>query len=114
MARWLVRLAGARAPRDLNAVFALVLGLIGLIYIASSMAVIGIELNVVLARRLWPRALLTPFTDDVELTEADRRAYEDYAKAQRHKGFQRVRVSFRDHPDDEDDGDDDTARTGRA
>lgn len=84
----------ARAD-DLNAVFALVLGLVGLIYIASVMAVIGIEINVVLARRLWPRALLTPFTDDVELTEADRRAYADYAKAQRHKGFQRVRVSFR-------------------
>ena len=84
----------ARAD-DLNAVFALVLGLVGLIYIASVMAVIGIEINVVLTRRLWPRALLTPFTDDVELTEADRRAYADYAKAQRHKGFQRVRVSFR-------------------
>ncbi len=58
------------------------------------MGVIGIELNVVLARRLWPRALLAPFTDDVDLTDADRRAYEDYAKAQRHKGFQRVRVEL--------------------
>jgi len=49
---------------------------------------------VVLTRQLYPRALLTPFTDSVDLTEADRRAYADYAKAQRHKGFQRVRVSF--------------------
>ena len=83
----------ARAD-DLNAVFALVLGLFALIYIASVMAVIGLEVNVVLTRQLYPRALLTPFTDSVDLTEADRRAYADYAKAQRHKGFQRVRVSF--------------------
>jgi membrane protein len=79
---------------DVNAVFAVVLGLIALIYIASVMAVIGIEINVVLAHRLWPRALMTPFTDDVDLTTADRRAYADYAKAQRHKGFERVRVTF--------------------
>jgi YihY family inner membrane protein len=91
---------------DLNAVFALVLGLVALIYIASTMGVIGIELNVVLARRLWPRALLAPFTDAVDLTDADRRAYEDYAKAQRHKGFQRVRVSFQ--PRDEEPADEDS------
>jgi uncharacterized BrkB/YihY/UPF0761 family membrane protein len=87
---------------DLNAVFALVLGLVALIYVASVMAMIGIEINVVLARRLWPRALLAPFTDDVELTDADRRAYADYAKAQRHKGFQRVRVCFRDQVPEDD------------
>jgi hypothetical protein len=72
-----------------------VLGLIAFVYIASVMAVIGLELNVVLTRRLYPRALLTPFTDAVELTEADRRVYTDYAKAQRHKGFENVMVSFR-------------------
>ena len=54
------------------------------------------EINVVLARRLWPRALLTPFTDNVELTEADRRAYVGYARAQRHKGFETVEVTFTD------------------
>jgi membrane protein len=86
---------------DLNAVFAVVLGLMALIYIAAVMAVIGLELNVVLTRRLYPRALLTPFTDEVDLTAADRRAYSDYAKAQRYKGFQRVRVSFRKRSRDE-------------
>jgi uncharacterized BrkB/YihY/UPF0761 family membrane protein len=94
----------ARA-NDLNAVFALVLGLVALIYVAAVMAVIGLEINVVLARRLWPRALMAPFTDDVDLTDADRRAYADYAKAQRHKGFQRVRVSFSRRPGDEDEPD---------
>jgi uncharacterized BrkB/YihY/UPF0761 family membrane protein len=80
---------------DMNGVFALVLGLVALLYVAAVMAVFGVEVNVVLARRLFPRALLTPFTDDVDLTEADVRAYSDYAKAQRHKGFERVRVTFR-------------------
>jgi YihY family inner membrane protein len=83
----------ARAS-GVNQTFGLVLGLIGLIFIAALIAVLGIELNVVLARRLWPRALLTPFTDAVDLTDADRRAYALYAQAQRHKGFESVTVRF--------------------
>lgn len=79
---------------DVNAVFALSLGLIGLIYITAIVVVLGIEVNVVLARRLFPRALLTPFTDAVDLTDADRRAYTLYAQAQRHKGFESVEVDF--------------------
>jgi len=82
---------------DMNAVFAVVLGLIALLYLASAMAVLGVEVTVVLSRKLYPRALLTPFTDAVELTEADMRAYDSYAKAQRHKGFQVVDVKFQDH-----------------
>jgi hypothetical protein len=46
--------------------------------------------------RLYPRALLTPFTDDVELTSGDERVYGDAARAQRAKGFQRVDVHFDD------------------
>jgi hypothetical protein len=34
----------------------------------------------------------------VRLTEADRRAYASYAQAQRHKGFERVEVTFGDPP----------------
>ncbi len=79
---------------EMNGVFALVLGLIALIYIGSVIAVLGMEVNVVLSRRLYPRALLTPFTDAVRLTEADRRVYTDYARAQRHKGFEKVHVTF--------------------
>lgn len=86
----------------MNKTFGLVLGLIGIIYLASVMAMIGIQVNVVLVRRLWPRALLTPFTDAVELTEADRRAYTGYARAQRHKGFERVEVAFDDRPAESD------------
>jgi hypothetical protein len=53
--------------------------------------------NVVATDRLHPRALLTPFTDDVELTSGDRRTYTGQAKAQRAKAFQRIDVSFDDH-----------------
>jgi uncharacterized BrkB/YihY/UPF0761 family membrane protein len=84
---------------QMNAVFAVVLGLIALLYIASVIAMLGLEINVVLAKRLYPRALLTPFTDSVQLTEADEKVYREYAQAQRHKGFERVRVSFEERSD---------------
>jgi membrane protein len=85
---------------QMNGVFAVVLGLVGLLYIASVMAMLGLETNVVLSKRLYPRALLTPFTDAVDLTDADRRVYREYAQAQRHKGFERVTVTFEDPPED--------------
>jgi membrane protein len=82
---------------EMNAVFAVVLGLVALIYIATVLAMIGLEVNVVLIKRLYPRALLTPFTDAVQLTNADKRVYRESAQAQRHKGFEQVRVSFGEH-----------------
>ncbi|GAA3515855.1 YihY/virulence factor BrkB family protein [Aeromicrobium panaciterrae] len=81
---------------EMNSTFALVLGLMAFIFLAAVMAVIGLEVNVVTARKLYPRALLTPFTDNVVLTDADRKAYAAYAKSQRHKGFQSVEVTFED------------------
>ena len=83
---------------QMNGVFAVVLGLVALLYIASVIAMLGLELNVTVAKRLYPRALLTPVTDDVVLTEADQRVYREYAKAQRHKGFERIDISFDDPP----------------
>lgn len=77
-----------------NGVFALVLGLLAFLYLASIITVLCIEINVVRVDRLYPRALLTPFTDDVQLTRGDRKAYRGQAKAQRAKGFERVDVSF--------------------
>ncbi|GAB2939404.1 hypothetical protein GCM10027047_39380 [Rhodococcus aerolatus] len=77
-----------------NGVFAVVLGLVAFLYVTAVAVVLCAELNVVLADRLHPRALLTPFTDDVELTPGDRRAYTAQAEAQRSKGFEDVDVSF--------------------
>lgn len=88
-----------RPASDTNAVFATVLGILAYLYLASIVVVIALEVNVVLAERLWPRALLTPFTDNVSLTEADRQAYTLQAQAQRTKGFQEIDVSFEDRPE---------------
>ncbi len=78
----------------MGGVFALVLGLIAWIYLASMIVVFSVEINVVKAHRLYPRALLTPFTDNVDLTAGDQRAYSDYAEATRSKDFEQVTVSF--------------------
>jgi YihY family inner membrane protein len=84
---------------EMNGVFALVLGLVALVYLAALLAMIGLEVNVVLTKRLYPRALLTPFTDAVRLTAADEQVYREYAQAQRHKGFEQVEVTFGDRPE---------------
>jgi YihY family inner membrane protein len=75
-------------------VFGLVLGLIAWIYLLAVVVVLAAEVNVVAQRRLWPRSLLTPFTDDVDLTRADKRAYTGYAQSESHKGFEVVDVEF--------------------
>jgi uncharacterized BrkB/YihY/UPF0761 family membrane protein len=101
----------ARVVKDasaINGVFALVLGMLAFLHITAALVVLCAEINVVRADRLHPRALLTPFTDDVDLTRADRRSYTDQAEAQRSKGFQEVDVTF--HPrqvDSPSSGDDD-------
>ncbi len=77
-------------------VFALVLGLLAWIFLAAVGVVIGSEINVVRAKRLYPRALLTPFTDNVDLTDADQRAYLEAVNAQQFKGFQSVTVHYED------------------
>ncbi len=74
--------------------FGLVLAAIAWIYLEALALMLSAEINVVRTRRLWPRALLTPFTDNVDLTEGDRRAYSMYVTAQRFKGFQRVTSRF--------------------
>jgi YihY family inner membrane protein len=81
-----------------NGVFALVLGLLAFLYLAAVVTVLCVEINVVRVDRLHPRALLTPFTDAVDLTPGDRRSYTGQAKAERQKGFETVHVTF-DPPD---------------
>jgi len=78
----------------INGVFALVLGLIAWIFLGAVVVVLCAEINVVGTRHLYPRALLTPFTDNVDLTSADKRAYSGYVTAQRSKEFQSVDVRY--------------------
>jgi len=77
-----------------NSIFALVLGLLAFLYLVSATLVICAEINVVLAERLYPRALLGGLSDDAELTAADRRVYTQRAKAERVKPLERVSVTF--------------------
>ena len=77
-----------------NGVFALVLGLVAWLYLGSASFVLCAEINVVLAGRLHPRALLAPFSERVDLTDGDRAAYASYATAQRHKEYEKVDITF--------------------
>ena len=77
-----------------NSVSAVVLGLLAFIYLSAVALVLSMQVNVVLAKKLYPRALLAPFTDDVDLTQGDQAAYTDAAKAETHKAFETVDVSF--------------------
>jgi membrane protein len=85
-----------------NSVFALVLGLLAFLYLIATTLLLCAEANVVATDRLYPRALLTPFTDDVILTRGDRQTYTGQAKAQRAKGFERIDVTFGDHESEDD------------
>jgi membrane protein len=89
------KLKGATATYGL---FAIVLGLLAWVYLGAVTVVICAEFNAVRARRMWPRSLLTPFTDYVELTAGDQRAYTSYAKTEGHKSYQNIDVSFDEPP----------------
>ncbi|CAA9243824.1 MAG: Ribonuclease BN [uncultured Acidimicrobiales bacterium] len=77
-----------------NGIFALVLGLIAWLYLGSASFILCAEINVVLAEHLYPRALLTPFSERVNLTGGDRAAYASYAGAQQHKAYEKVETTF--------------------
>jgi YihY family inner membrane protein len=73
----------------LYGVFALVLGLLAWLYIGAQLTIFAAEINVVKARRLWPRSF---FSD--ELLDADRRALTSSAEIEERHPDQDVRVDF--------------------
>ena len=77
-----------------DAVFALVLGLLAFLYVASVALMLCVEIDVVRVDHLYPRALLTPFVDHKDLTEGDERVYSDAARAQQAVRHQEVDVRF--------------------
>jgi membrane protein len=85
---------GLMGSTQVYGLFGIVLGLLAWIYIEAVIIVLAAELNAVLGRRLYPRSLLTPFVEDVELTHADRRSYTSYASTQRFKDQQTINVQF--------------------
>lgn len=82
-----------------NTVFGIVLGLLAFFYVTGLGIVMSAEADVVRSERLYPRALMTIFTDDVELTEGDRRAYARAARIGRFKGYQHIDVQFDPDPE---------------
>jgi YihY family inner membrane protein len=72
-------------------VFATVLGLVAWIYLALEVTVYCAEINVVLARRLWPRSIVQP-----PLTEADRASMALQALQNQRRPEQHIEVTFDD------------------
>jgi uncharacterized BrkB/YihY/UPF0761 family membrane protein len=73
--------------------FATVLVLLGWISLSVAITVYAAELNVVLARRLWPRSIVQP-----PLTEADRAVLAVQALQNQRRDNQRIHVSYDDLP----------------
>jgi membrane protein len=69
--------------------FAVVIGLLTWIYLGGQVTLLGAEMNVVRARRLWPRAL-----DPARMTEADERALRDHARVEERREEETVAVQF--------------------
>jgi membrane protein len=86
---WYVAGTVTRAS-DTYGTFALVIGLLSWFWLGSHLVLLAAELNVVLVRRLWPRALTG------ELGAPDRRALERNARAARRDERQRIAISFAD------------------
>jgi len=76
-------------------VFGTVLGLLAWIFLAVKITVYCAEINVVLARRLWPRSMVQP-----PLTEADRASMALQALQNQRRPEQHIEVSFHDRPPD--------------
>jgi membrane protein len=74
--------------------FALVIGLLSWLYLASTVTLFAAELNVVRTRRLWPRSLAPP-----PLGGADERALEGLARQEERLPDQRVEVRFGESDD---------------
>jgi YihY family inner membrane protein len=70
-------------------VFAIVIVLLSWLYLSAQLLLYAAEVNVVLARRLWPRSLLQP-----PLTEQDRRVLAALAKSEERRPEQTVEVDF--------------------
>ena len=77
--------------------FAVVLGLMSWLFLSAQVTLYGAEVNVVRARRLWPRSILQP-----PLTEADQRALIDLARQEERRPEQAINVEFTPQASDPD------------
>ncbi|HEY4918135.1 MAG TPA: YihY/virulence factor BrkB family protein [Solirubrobacteraceae bacterium] len=82
-----------RHAKETSGLFAFVLGLLAWLYLGGQVTLLAAEINVVRARRLWPRSF---FSDP--LLDADKRALISNAEVQERIHEQNVDVSF-DQPE---------------
>lgn len=78
-----------RHAKATSGLFALVLGLLSWLYLGAQVTLFAMEVNVVRARRLWPRSLFSP-----PLLPADRRALTALAEVEERVPQENVEVSF--------------------
>ncbi|MFI9273127.1 YihY/virulence factor BrkB family protein [Kitasatospora sp. NPDC052896] len=71
--------------------FGTVIGLLSWLYLAAEVTVYAAETNAVLARRLWPRALIQP-----PLTAGDRKVLESIARQEERRPEEHIDVNFDD------------------
>jgi membrane protein len=76
--------------------FATVIGLLAWIYLAAQLFLFAAEINVVRARRLWPRSLAVP-----PLGSQDREVLADQVEEERVRPEERVHVTFGDRAGEE-------------
>jgi YihY family inner membrane protein len=79
-------------------VFAVVIVLLSWLYLSAQLLLYAAEINVVLARRLWPRSLLQP-----PLTEPDRQVLTALAETEERRPEQTIEVRFSPETDGRDD-----------
>ena len=89
--------------------FAVVIGLVTWLYLASVVSVLALEIDVVRDRRLWPRALFTP-----PLTEADERTFQTLAQQEQRTEGQTIEVGFDDVAPDRTRSDSPAGKPGRG
>ena len=86
----------AHASSATNGVFAIVLGLLAFLFLAAAAVVVCAEVNVVRVDKLYPRAMLAPFTDNAELSAGDSRTFTDQAaQAEQATTQQNIKVTFK-------------------
>ena len=78
-----------RHAKETSGLFAFVLGLLAWLYLGAQVLLVAAEINVVKAKKLWPRSFLSD-----PLLEADRRALTAAAEVQERIDEQNVEVSF--------------------
>jgi len=88
---------------------AFVIVLLSWLYLGAQLVLYAAELNVVLAKRLWPRSLFPP-----PLTDTDKRALTDLAKTDELRPEVRVEVDFTSPDQAPPDGGDAPASRGRT